>query len=72
MNESVEQVIRDILTAALKDGIVSLRVFVWTDPDPQARSSGELVGPANVLQAWLTRAQQTQEVNSNAGTRPKV
>ena len=46
---SVEQICRDLLEAAVCDGIVELKANGWTDPHPQARSAGELAYVANLL-----------------------
>lgn len=52
---TIEQMVRDLLTQAIKDGLVARAD--WTDPDPQYRSSGELVGVANMLTAYLANQQ---------------
>ena len=46
---SIEQIVRDLLDKAIEDGLVKI-TSGWDDPDPQSRSSGELVGVANQLQ----------------------
>jgi hypothetical protein len=50
---SVEQMVRDLLEKAIKEGLVAPAVGRWSDPSPQARSSGELAGTANLLQSLL-------------------
>lgn len=47
-NGSTEQCIRDILTAAIKDGLVTC------DDDPQNFTAGDLWMPARVLKDWIT------------------
>ncbi len=51
---SLEQVIRDILERAVESGVVALPEG-FDDPHPQARTAGELTGPANVLADYLAR-----------------
>ena len=46
--KSVEQHCRDLLEFAIQDGLV-FYAGDWDDPHPQARSSGELFGMANML-----------------------
>ena len=57
---SIEQICRDVLTEAINEGLVfPTTVVLFDDPDPQARSSGELVGVANVLhEALLENSEQ--------------
>lgn len=51
---SVEQMCRDLLEVAIKDGLVGLtNNSNYKNPDPQTRSSGELVGMANLLSRFL-------------------
>lgn len=50
---SVEQMVREILEKAIEDGLVAPAADEWDDPDPQCRSSGELVGVANLLNQFL-------------------
>lgn len=53
MNDlSIEQMCRDLLTVAIRDGLVSSSTD-YADPDPQVRSSGELCGMANKLTDML-------------------
>lgn len=54
---SVEQMVRDILEQAIRDGLVAKAYKRWADPSPQARSAGELAGTANLLAKFL-RAEQ--------------
>lgn len=58
MKVSIEQMVRDILEQAIKDGLVSLSKIRWVNPDPQCRSAGELVGPANILTKHLYNNKQ--------------
>lgn len=51
---TVEQVIRDILTAAIQDGIVEESIRNFADPDPQIRTAGELVSCGNILSSYLS------------------
>lgn len=48
--QSIEQVIRDILDAAVADGLV---IFPEHHGTSQHMSSGDLVGPANVLEQYI-------------------
>ena len=50
---SVEQMVRDLLELAIKEHLVDPSYREWDDPDPQCRSSGELVGVANLLHKYL-------------------
>lgn len=50
---TIEQLARDILEVAIRDGLVSPAVKEWDDPDPQCRSSGELVAVANLISKFL-------------------
>jgi glutaredoxin-related protein len=52
---TVEQMVRDILEQAVRDGLVAKAYRRWDDPSPQARTSGELVGTANLLLEFLRR-----------------
>jgi hypothetical protein len=45
--KSIEQIVRDVLEAVVKDA--SLFGLFASGIDPQTFSSGDLVGPANVL-----------------------
>ncbi|MFC9432756.1 hypothetical protein [Nocardia sp. NPDC057030] len=47
-----EQFARDLLSQAISDGLVSPASDEWNDPDPQARSAGELVALANSLMGY--------------------
>lgn len=51
---SIEQMCRDLLTQAIRDGLVEL-AYHSDDAhlDPQARTAGELCGMANLLQKFL-------------------
>ena len=49
MRQSVEQMCRDLLDEAVSLGLVATAKDEWDDPHPQARSSGELTGMANML-----------------------
>lgn len=53
---SVEQMARDLLEQAIKDGLVAESQGKWDDADPQCRSSGELAGVANMLNGFLVQA----------------
>lgn len=59
---TVEQMLRDLLTEAIREELVRLpKPGTWgDDPDPQCRSPGELVGTANLLAAFL-RGETTEE-----------
>ena len=60
---TVEQMLRDLLTQAIKDRLARPpRKDEWgmSGPDPQCRSSGELVGTANLLAAFL-RGETTEQ-----------
>jgi hypothetical protein len=57
---SVEQMVRDLLTQALRDRLVAPDAG-WADPDPQARSSGDLTGVANLLAAFLKANQDARD-----------
>lgn len=49
---SIEQHCRDLLSLAIKDGLVCeppVGNFVSGDPDPQARTAGDLCGMGNML-----------------------
>jgi hypothetical protein len=52
---TLEQAVRDLLTQAVKDGLVAPACHGWDDPDPQRRGSGELTGVANLLGDVLWR-----------------
>lgn len=52
---SVEQMVRELLARAIEDGLVNPATEQWDDPDPQARSAGELVGVANLLGDYLAK-----------------
>jgi hypothetical protein len=56
MNQSLEEDARDFLTLAIKDGLVALAHGEWDNPDPQVRSTGEIVALANFLDAIDRRA----------------
>jgi hypothetical protein len=49
---TIEQMVRDLLAKAIQDELVAPNK-IWKNPDPQARSSGELVGVANLLRRFL-------------------
>ena len=51
-NLSAEQAVRDLLELAIKEGLVA-PTTEYRDPDPQCRSSGELVALANYLHQWV-------------------
>ena len=55
---SIEQVIRDILEKAINDGLVS-STQQFDDPSPQSRTSGDLVGCANILAEFLRSKSQS-------------
>lgn len=46
---NIEQICRDLLEQAIKDGLVAKAHKKWDDPDPQCRTAGELAGVANLL-----------------------
>lgn len=50
---SYEQMCRELLEVAMKDGLVAESVE-FDDPDPQCRSSGEMVGMANLLRDYMS------------------
>lgn len=52
---TIEQMVRDLLTQSIKEGLVAPAKDEWDDPDPQCRSAGELVGVANMLNEFLGR-----------------
>lgn len=49
---SIEQMCRDLLEIALKSGLAS-KAKNFDDPDPQARTSGELAAMANKLAEYF-------------------
>lgn len=51
MHGTVEQVVRDILTAVQKDDY--LMMLLATGIDPQSYSASDLLAPANVLNASI-------------------
>lgn len=53
---NIEQICRDLLEQAIKDGLVAKAYKKWDDPDPQCRTAGELGGVANLLQAAIREA----------------
>lgn len=57
---SVEQMCRNLLEQAILDGLVSRppRLGLQYDPHPQARTSGELAGVANLLAKYLAESRQ--------------
>ncbi len=50
---TVEQIVRDILTAAIRAGLV------FPNGDPQDMTAGELVVPANLLAGFLASERAT-------------
>jgi len=56
---SVEQMCRDLLTQAISDGLVSPSTEY--SEDPQCRSSGELVGMANMLASYLSDTRKPEK-----------
>ncbi len=52
---SIEQMVRNLLEAALKDGLVAASEN-YEDPDPQIRTAGELCGVANLLNQYFADA----------------
>lgn len=57
---SIEQMVRDLLEQALRDGLVRDTVL-YADPDPQCRSSGELCGAANLLAKFLRNSAKKRD-----------
>lgn len=55
MAMSVEQRVRDLLTLAIREGLVG-ESDNYDDPDPQVRTAGELCGVSNLL-AEILRAE---------------
>jgi len=55
---SLEQIVRDILSAALRDGVVGPSAE-YSDSDPQLRTSADLAGVANVLRDRLNQINGT-------------
>ncbi len=53
---SAEQMVRDLLSRAIRERVVRPAGRDYDDPDPQCRSSGELVGTANLLFLFLREA----------------
>jgi hypothetical protein len=54
---TIEQMCRNLLEAAMKDGSVRKPLKrPHFDPHPQARSGGELAGMANMLQEYFREA----------------
>ena len=51
---SVEQMCRDLLEIAIRDGLVGPSAE-YEDPDPQCRSGGEMCGMANLLLEFLNQ-----------------
>lgn len=51
---SIEQLVRDVLTQAIADGLVDEPREKWPDPDPQSRSAFDLLGCANLVAKWLS------------------
>lgn len=49
---SIEQMCRELLVVALRDGLVS-NSKQYDDPDPQSRTAGDLAGVANKLEELL-------------------
>lgn len=52
--ETVEQVCRNILSQAIKDGLVVPAVDNWDSPDPQSRSSGEMSGVSGIVSSFVS------------------
>ncbi len=50
---TIEQMVRDLLEKAIQERLVAPEKKNWADPDPQIRTSGELVGAANLLQKLM-------------------
>ena len=50
--QTIEQMCRDLLEIAIRDGLVSETKW-FERPNPQQRSSGELAGMANRLSVYL-------------------
>ncbi len=53
---SIEQMVRDLLEQAIKDGLVYAprrSSFGSGDPNPQARTAGDLCGVANMLNEFI-------------------
>ena len=50
---SVEEMCRRLLAVAVDNGLVELAPENWERPDPEERSSGELVAMANLLSEFL-------------------
>ena len=50
---TIEQFVRDLLYTAIEEGLVRTAVHHWVDPDPQVRSSGELVRLANMIRDYI-------------------
>lgn len=50
---SIEQMVRDLLEQAIKDGLVNRARDKHINPDPQSFSSGQLTGCANVVCEWI-------------------
>jgi hypothetical protein len=61
---SVEQMVRDLLSQAIRDGIVA-PAHSWTDADPQCRTAGELIGVANLLTSMLADRVKTLQALLN-------
>jgi hypothetical protein len=53
--KSVEQLCRDLLEAAIKDGVVRVNADDLGHSDPQRLSAGDMTGMANLLNEILGR-----------------
>lgn len=51
--KSVEQVVRDILQSAFDEGLIHLLDADSDGVPPSEMSSGDLVGPANILEQYV-------------------
>ena len=68
--KSIEQMVRDLLEQAIKDRLVAPNYRAWHDPDPQCRSSGELIGTANLLRDFLKGSRKPKFVTQPKARRP--